>query len=710
MVYRGETVAGVTLLDRQEAVRDLESRLRRALLIARLGGERLISRGGRLEILRSLGYGASGVVCEALDRKLGRKVALKLYPGIAQDRLAAAVRTEAQMLAALKHRNIVVVHDFDAEEFRPGEIRCFLVVMELLSGTTLRHWMAEPRPIGDIVEVFCRAGDGLAAAHAREIVHRDFKPENVMLDDDGEPRLVDFGLALLDVPATGQLDSSDPEQRAIVGTLAYMAPEALRGRADARSDQFSFAAALWEALHGDFPYRIDDLDPNHRVVSATSRSEKLPPALVDCLRHALAPDPLRRFPKIADLIAHLRQLQGELRAASSSASVPAIPAAINLMSDTNPSAATTSAPAVPRRSWAWLAFPAFGAASVAGVLVMTGFWDSEEEPDLAVAADEPEDAAPPEAPSTPPPAPVAAFSCLASTVGQKWLFHTSSQWANERMLLDKVGRYDLLLSPTDQKNCRFSAMLRKYGPNDRLSTDKQDLTIEALPPFTAGATQEFTLDGYIYDFFFIFDGNQIRGDFRARGVSDQFFGLLQGGRTESDRKTPKLDDQPCAAQCGVRCLGAKAIARCREQCGADRTARPVCEAPDDDAKLTLPSWSTNSADCPAGTDPWFDATWVVHARTRRGEDRSAHRYELRLDAETCHLELADAQKDGAPWPVVGRGKITGDRRWELELRGEGFQHTWILAGWDPVFGTFKTTPTDGTGELTRGVLAAYRQP
>ena len=160
-------MAGVTLLDRQEAVRDLESRLRHALLIARLGGERLVSRDGRLEILRPLGYGASGVVCEAIDRKLGRKVALKLYPGIAQDRLAAAVRTEAQMLAALRHRNIVVVHDFDAEHFRPGEIRCFLVVMELLSGTTLRHWMAQPHVVVDIVDVFCRAGDGLAAAHAR---------------------------------------------------------------------------------------------------------------------------------------------------------------------------------------------------------------------------------------------------------------------------------------------------------------------------------------------------------------------------------------------------------------------------------------------------------------------------------------------------------------------------------------------------------------
>ena len=565
-------MAGVTLLDRQEAVRDLESRLRHALLIARLGGERLVSRDGRLEILRPLGYGASGVVCEAIDRKLGRKVALKLYPGIAQDRLAAAVRTEAQMLAALRHRNIVVVHDFDAEHFRPGEIRCFLVVMELLSGTTLRHWMAQPHVVVDIVDVFCRAGDGLAAAHAREIVHRDFKPENVMLDDDGEPRLVDFGLALLDVPTTGHLDSSDPEQRAIVGTLAYMAPEALRGRAEARSDQFSFAAALWEALHGEFPYRIDDVDPAHRVVTASRRSEKLSPTLVDCLRRALDPEPARRFPRMADLIACLRQIQGELRGASASASVPAIPAGINLSSDTNNSATTTSAPAISRRSSAWLAFPVVGAASVAGVLYAAGFWN-DEDPELPV--DEPlQEVTIPEAPAPPPPpAPVAAFACPAEFAG-KWLFHTAAPWANVDSLRGKIGKYDLTLKSTDLEACRFTATLEKHGPN-KTSKSEQSVTLTAAPPaFTAMAHHEFTFDSYTYDFNFYFDNKQIRGDFRAHGKTDEFVGVLQGGRTEAARRPPKLDEQPCVAQCGVRCLDDGSIAPCREQCG--RSDTPVC--------------------------------------------------------------------------------------------------------------------------------------
>lgn len=701
------TVAGVTLLDRQEAVRDLESRLRRALLIARLGGERLVSRDGRLEILRPLGHGASGIVCEALDRKLGRKVALKLYPGIAEDRLAAAVRTEAQTLAALRHRNIVVVHDFDADEFRPGEIRCFLVVMELLSGTTLRHWMAEPHPISDIVDVFCRAGDGLAAAHAREIVHRDFKPENVMLDADGEPRLVDFGLALLDVPTPEHLDNKDPEQRAIVGTLAYMAPEALRGRAEARSDQFSFAAALWEALLGEFPYPIDDLDPARRVVSASPRSDRLPAQLVDCLRRALSSEPTRRFPRMADLIASLRQIQGELRTASPSVSVPAISASINLSSDANRSAATTSAPTVARRSWVWLAFPAVGAASVAGVLYSAGFWDSEEPAPVDEIAEE---STPPETPQPAPPLPPPVLTFVCPTdAAHTWLFHTAAQWANQRTLLDKVGKYDLTLALTDRTTCRFTATLLKYGPNERVSSDRHIVTLAPHPPFTATTRQEFTLDGYTYDFTFFFDGAQLRGDFRAKGTADLFLGILQGGPTEADRKRPRLDGQPCAVQCGVRCLGEQAIDRCRELCAADRAAAPVCAAPDPSTRLVLPAWDKSSYECSTDMNRWFDATWVMQTRDNRG-DLEAHRYEVRLDSEACHFEVASAQKDGAPWPVTGRGKITSDRRWQLELEGEGFSSIWTLAGWDPVFGTFKTTRTTGTAEISRGVVAAYRQP
>lgn len=585
-------MAGITLLDRQEAVRDLESRLRRALLTARLSGEQLLSRDGRLMIVRLLGYGASGIVCEALDRKLGRKVALKLYPGLAQDALARAVRTEAQVLAALRHRNIVVVHDFDADEFRPGDLRCFLVVMELLSGTTLRHWMAEPRPFGDVLDVFCRAGDGLAAAHAGGIVHRDFKPENVMLDDGGEPRLVDFGLAILDTPAAGHLDSKNPEQRAIVGTLAYMAPEALRGRADARSDQFSFAAALWEALCGEFPYPIDDVDPSRRVVSAAPRAARgIPPALFDGLRRALHPDPSRRFAKMSDLVAHLRELQGELRSATSIASAPTMLANLDLSSDIPPSAATTPAAPVPRRSWAWLAFPAVGAVAVVGVLAAAGFWSAGKPEPLA---DEPplqEDAvvaAPPPAPPSPSPDPTSAppsppasapFSCPLHAVKGMWLFKTLSLKGKPDTWRGKTGIYALELQPSDRAQCRFSATLYKSRGEQTQSTHST-VVVQEFPPFLGAGVGEFELDGFHYEFFFVFEDGQLRGDFQAAsGKLGHFSGQLRGGRKESDRAPTVSDDQPCATRCRGACDDKSALDRCRAQCAGTRNATPRCSTP-----------------------------------------------------------------------------------------------------------------------------------
>lgn len=581
LLYRAIGVAGITLLDRQEAVRDLESRLRHALLIARLGKEQLVSSNGRLMIVRMLGHGASGVVCEALDRKLGRKVALKLYPGLAQDALAQAVRQEAQTLAGLRHRNIVVVHDFDADVFHPGELRCFLVVMELLSGTTLRHWMGQARPAGDVIDVFCRAGDGLAAAHVGGIVHRDFKPENVMLDGGGEPKLVDFGLAILDTPAAGHLDSRNPEQRAIVGTLAYMAPEALRGRADARSDQFSFAAALWEALCGEFPYPIDDLDPGKRAVSASPRRAKgLPPALFDCLIRALHPDPSRRYPKMTDLVAHLRELHGEVSSAASIASAPAMLANVNLSSDTHQSATTSPAVVVPRRSWAWLAFPAVGAATVMGVLTAFGVWNSEEP---AVEADDPirveqiPDSSPSPAPSGPVPAPppttptaavepppsVATFTCPVSQVKGVWLFKDQSEL------------YALEIGATPTQKCRFAATL-KTGSN---LSDHGSVTIEAFSPLVGVAVGKFEIDRAAYEFFFAFEDDQLRGHVDISNGKTRS-SLIRGGRRDIDRKPKVPVDQPCAALC-IACNGVRAITRCRAQCAGERDGPSGCPAPKD---------------------------------------------------------------------------------------------------------------------------------
>lgn len=551
--------------------------MRHALLIARLGKQQLTSRDGRLAIVRLLGYGASGVVCEGYDHKLGRKVALKLYPGRAQDALARAVRTEAQTLAALSHNNIVVVHDFDADEFRPGEIRCFLVVMELLSGTTLRHWMAEPHPASEVLDVFCRAGDGLAAAHARGIVHRDFKPENVMLDGKGEPKLVDFGLAILDSPAAGQLDSRNPEQRAIVGTLAYMAPEALRGHADARSDQFSFAAALWEALSGEFPYPIDDLDPSKRVVAASPRSAtRAPPALFDCLRRALDADPVRRFPKMIDLVARLRELHGELRSAASVTSAPTALANINLSSDTLQSAATTSAAVVPSRSWAWIAFPGVGVGAIVAVLAAAGFWTSgapsavadDPEPVEPTPVDSPPPASPaPSTSSAPSPGaepPIVAspppFSCPVDAVKGEWLFK------------DSGDLYSLELARSPAQKCELRATFKTVRDEPVSNT----MILKEFPPLLGAAVGKFNYDGAAYVFFFTFEDGKLRGHVDIKGSKSRS-SLILGGRDDSDRKPSVSSDQPCAALC-IHCNGLRALERCRAQCAGARDGSPGCPA------------------------------------------------------------------------------------------------------------------------------------
>src|SRR5207302_1743091 len=168
----------------------------------------------------------------------------------------ARIEREAQALARLSHPNVVVVYEVGLVDGR------VFVAMEYVAGGTARSWLREsPRTAREILALYGAAGDGLAAAHAAGIVHRDFKPDNLLVGDDGRPRVADFGLArglydpdappepdrapLVDVTGTGS----------IVGTPAYMPPEQLAGAAvDARADQFAFSAALWEALYGARPF------------------------------------------------------------------------------------------------------------------------------------------------------------------------------------------------------------------------------------------------------------------------------------------------------------------------------------------------------------------------------------------------------------------------------------------------------------------------
>jgi tRNA A-37 threonylcarbamoyl transferase component Bud32/tetratricopeptide (TPR) repeat protein len=273
------------------------------------------TRVGAYTVLGTLGRGGMGVVHVARDERLRRKVALKLLRADAFDDAGVArLRKEAQLLARLCHPNVVTVHDVGISERGP------FLAMDLVEGMDLRAWLAAaPRSLDEILQVFREAGRGLEAAHAAGLVHRDFKPANVLLGADAAGSITrvvvaDFGLA------TASLELSDTTARALVselstvrawlGTPAYMAPEQLLGGvADARTDQFSFCVSLYEAMHGVRPFTGSTLE--QLVVSIGAG--KLPPkrsrepALDAAIARGLALDPADRFPSMALLLASLRR-------------------------------------------------------------------------------------------------------------------------------------------------------------------------------------------------------------------------------------------------------------------------------------------------------------------------------------------------------------------------------------------------------------------
>ncbi len=292
---------------------------------------------GRYVVLDRVGQGGMGVVYAAYDPELDRRVALKLlHPGLEGSAGRAQLAREAQAMARLTHPNVVTVHDVDTV----GD--CVFVAMEFVPGRTLKAWIGErPRPWREVLATLVPAGRGLAAAHAAGLVHRDFKPDNVMLADDGRVLVMDFGLARhSDAPArpasetasetTGPAsDAPAPTPRpprglptltgAILGTPAYMAPEQHMGRvADAMADHFAFCVSLHEALHGARPFAPED-DGTTRVPDALAmgaeivagrvrpgaRDAELPARLRRAVIRGLASDPAARWPSMAALLDEL---------------------------------------------------------------------------------------------------------------------------------------------------------------------------------------------------------------------------------------------------------------------------------------------------------------------------------------------------------------------------------------------------------------------
>jgi tRNA A-37 threonylcarbamoyl transferase component Bud32/tetratricopeptide (TPR) repeat protein len=288
---------------------------------------------GRFFVLSRLGQGGMGEVYAAYDPELDRKVAIKLLnPGLSLsvDEHALLLR-EAQATAKLQHPNVVVIYDVGTHDER------VFIAMELIEGQTLRAWMrtlqASPQSWREILRVFVAAGRGLAAAHDAGLVHRDFKPDNVMVTPDGRVRVMDFGLARA---ASSQPDGApdlsesrqtvaDDEPAAMpyleadltgtgmrVGTPAYMALEQLipGGEIDARADQFAFCVALYEALYGERPFGKGNAGQLTLRVGAGAISPPPPGSAVPLWVRRIVLRGLRarreeRYPSMAELLAAL---------------------------------------------------------------------------------------------------------------------------------------------------------------------------------------------------------------------------------------------------------------------------------------------------------------------------------------------------------------------------------------------------------------------
>jgi tetratricopeptide (TPR) repeat protein len=277
----------------------------------------LLRRVGQFVLLERLGAGGMGVVFAAFDERLERKVAIKLVATQSGgERAQQRLLREAQAQARLSHPNVVTIYEVDT--LPEGKL---FIAMELVKGQTLGAWQDDgARTWQEIVAMYTAAGEGLAAAHRGAVVHRDFKPDNVLVGDDRRVRVADFGLAFAAEPEAEPPGPADVQELTrsgrrpaltvvgtVVGTPGYLAPEQFTGApADARSDQFSYCVALYEALHGERPFA--DLAFASGARPAPRRIEPdpaYPRWLWDVVMRGLALDPRERFASMDALLAEL---------------------------------------------------------------------------------------------------------------------------------------------------------------------------------------------------------------------------------------------------------------------------------------------------------------------------------------------------------------------------------------------------------------------
>jgi len=309
----------------------------------------------RYRVLSKLGGGGMGIVYEAEDAELGRRVAIKFLPGGATSSGEAMerFRREARAASALDHPHICTVFDVGEHEGQP------FLVMERLRGRTLKHVIASSvMPIDDVVRLGEQFADALDAAHRAGIIHRDLKPANLFVLERGDGKVLDFGLAKVTVSdaASGEVPTVAlehlTEAGAMLGTVAYMSPEQARGKTvDARSDTFSLGVVLYEMATGRSPFPGESAAErfaallDRKPVPPRAHNPLVPPRLEEVILKALEKEPGLRYQTAADLRSDLRRL-GRDSSGSGGTYAPAEPPATV--------AATSRAPTRTRRA-VWLA-------------------------------------------------------------------------------------------------------------------------------------------------------------------------------------------------------------------------------------------------------------------------------------------------------------------------------------------------------------------
>jgi len=267
---------------------------------------------GRHLVVRRIAEGAFGVVYEAYDPELERKLAVKVLRGGSAEGSTASsgsLLEEARHLAQVSHPHVVSVFDVGILPAQPGEAAPIYLAMEMVEGQSLQEWFATgPHPWREVVERLRAAGEGLAAAHQAGVVHRDFKPANVLIGSDGRLRVADFGLAVASTPSAGKHQGPVAESASALrsGTPAYMAPEQHGGApCDARTDIYAFCVSLYEGVYGQRPFAGSswtELQAAKQTGDARFMGKRIPGWLRQLIARGLQPRPEDRFATMRELL------------------------------------------------------------------------------------------------------------------------------------------------------------------------------------------------------------------------------------------------------------------------------------------------------------------------------------------------------------------------------------------------------------------------